>query len=264
MRYQAVIGILICCLLQSVWGQEYEEVRFPAPEAFQGVAVDDTYFYAIDNEQIGKYEKTTGNKVATWRADDQHRLIHMNSGVVVDGKLYCAHSTWPNHPWASSIEVFDCESMTHVESISLGLRDGALNWLDYYNGDWWAVFVHYEHDVPRHHPEYVGRTSLVRMNKDWQPIEGWLFPPSLLARFRPASNSGGSWGADGVLYCSGHDHAELYQLELPKTGSYLNWVGSVPAAIEGQAFAWDRTETGVLYGILRATREVVRMEYSAK
>ena len=253
--------VLLFCLGTGLAAQEYPaKSRFKAPEAHQGVAVDDRFFYAIDNERIGKYEKLTGQKVADWKADADHTLIHMNSGVVVDGKLYCAHSTWPRHPWASSIEIFDCETMTHQRSISLGLTDGALNWLDYKDGAWWAVFVHYEHEAPRTHPSYVGRTSLVKMDKHWRPLETWLFPPSLLARFEPASNSGGSWGSDELLYVSGHDHSELYQVQLPKTGSYLKWVGTVPADIEGQAFVWDRYEPGVLYGILRSTREVVRCE----
>lgn len=256
MRHLVLIWIL---LASAGMAQSYPaQARFPAPEAKQGVAVDEGFFYAIDNEQIGKYEKSSGRQVGHWRAGPEHSLVHMNSGVVVKGKLYCAHSTWPHHPWASSIEVFDCQTLTHERSISLGLRDGALNWVDFHDGQWWAVFVHYEHDVPHHHPEYVGRTKLVRMDDQWRTLESWLFPPDLLERFRPASNSGGSWGSDGKLYCTGHDHAELYQLELPKTGSILKFTGTVPAELTGQAFSWDRSVPGVLYGIDRPKSEVTR------
>lgn len=258
MNIRVFLFLLLATLATA---QEYPATqRFPAPEAVQAVAVDADHFYAIDNEQIGKYDKKTGRRVAHWKANPPFTLVHMNAGLVVEGKLYCAHSTWPHHPWASSIEVFDCETLTHERSISLGVRDGALNWLDYHDGQWWAVFVHYEHDVPATDPEYVGRTSLVRLDPQWRPLESWLFPVGLLKKFRPATNSGGSWGSDGLLYCTGHDHAELYQLALPRSGSILTFKGIVPAEVTGQGFCWDRTEPGVLYGVDRPRREVVRCQ----
>lgn len=42
--------------------------RFPV-EARQGVAVDETYFYAISNTRIVKCDKGTGKVIATWQAD---------------------------------------------------------------------------------------------------------------------------------------------------------------------------------------------------
>ena len=48
-------------------GWRYEELRrFKSPEAGQGVAVDREFFYAINNHTIGKYRKTTGERVAGW------------------------------------------------------------------------------------------------------------------------------------------------------------------------------------------------------
>lgn len=255
--------ILLCLLfLTSIsWAAPayHETARFDAPEATQAVAVDEGHFYAVDNAQIGKYDKKTGARVAHWQAGPETPLIHMNSGVVFEGRLYCAHSSWPEHPWVSSIEIFDCKTLTHVDSISLGLREGALNWLDRKDGQWWAVFVQYEHDVPRTHPRYVGRTHLARLDAQWRTLEAWLFPPELLERFRPATNSGGSWGSDSTLYCSGHDHAELYRLQLPRTGSTLRFLDTVKAPITGQGFAFDRPST-VLWGIDRPNRQVLRME----
>ena len=65
------------------------------------------------------------------------------------------------------------------------------------------------------------------------------------------SNSGGSWGPDGKLYITGHDNTELYAMELPKMGSVLRWSGTVPVDLAGQGFAFDRSESGMLYGIIR-------------
>jgi hypothetical protein len=83
--------------------------------------------------------------------------------------------------------------------------------------------------------------------------EAWVFPDALVEKFDDMSNSGGSWGPDGKLYVTGHDNAELYVMELPKIGSELKWVGTIPAEIGGQGFAFDHSQPGVIYGIIRKT-----------
>jgi hypothetical protein len=67
------------------------------------------------------------------------------------------------------------------------------------------------------------------------------------------SNSGGSWGPDGFLYLTGHDPAELYRMRIPKAGSVLELVDTIAMNIRGQGIAWDRSQPGVIYGIVRAT-----------
>jgi hypothetical protein len=71
------------------------------------------------------------------------------------------------------------------------------------------------------------------------------------------SISGGSWGPDGLLYVSGHDHPEVYGMRLPKMGSILELVKTIPVNIAGQGIAWDRSTPDTLYGIVRGTKEVV-------
>ena len=78
-------------------------------------------------------------------------------------------------------------------------------------------------------------------------------PEEVLDRFEEMSNSGGSWGPDGFLYLSGHDPAEIYKMRIPKAGSVLELVEIIPISIRGQGIAWDRSQPGVIYGILRAT-----------
>ena len=58
---------------------------------------------------------------------------------------------------------------------------------------------------------------------------------------------------DGKLYITGHDNAEVYVMEIPKMGSVLRWVGTIPVDLAGQGIAFDRSEPGVLYGIIRRT-----------
>ena len=85
------------------------------------------------------------------------------------------------------------------------------------------------------------------------PVQSWTLPKAILERFEDMSNSGGSWGPDGFLYLSGHDPAEIYKMMLPKAGSVLQLVEIVPMNIRGQGIAWDRSQPGVIYGIIRAT-----------
>lgn len=84
-----------------------------------------------------------------------------------------------------------------------------------------------------------------------------MFPESVIQRFLPMSNSGGCFGPNGNLYVTGHDHAELYVLEIPANKSELKHVTTVPAPITGQGIAWDSDDPGVLLGINRASHEVV-------
>ena len=83
--------------------------------------------------------------------------------------------------------------------------------------------------------------------------ESWVLPKAILDKFEAMSNSGGSWGPDGFLYLSGHDPAEIYKMRLPQAGSVLELVDTIPMNIRGQGIAWDRSDRGVIYGIIRAT-----------
>jgi hypothetical protein len=42
--------------------------RYEAPEANQGVAVDERSIYAIGNSEIGRYDKQTGKRTGGWSA----------------------------------------------------------------------------------------------------------------------------------------------------------------------------------------------------
>jgi len=77
------------------------------------------------------------------------------------------------------------------------------------------------------------------------------------------SASGGAFGPDGLLYLTGHDEPEIYQLRLPQQGAVLEWVGTIPAPLAGQAWAWDPTSLEGrwrIFGIKRATSEVIEFQ----
>src|SRR5690606_36702816 len=110
-----------------------EQRRFNVPEARQGVAVDAEHFYAIDNRVIAKYTKSTGALVQRWEASETVPLVHLNAGVVVGRKLYCAHSNYPHYPDTSSVEIWDTGTLEHIGSKSFGITDGSLTWIDYHD-----------------------------------------------------------------------------------------------------------------------------------
>jgi len=229
--------------------------RYAAPEAGQAVAVDESHFFAITNSQIARYDRRTGEQTAIWSADEQRPLTHLNSGIVRDGKLYCAHSNYPEFPEASSIEVWDT-NLNHIDSHSLGVLEGSLTWIEPGDDGWWAVFAHYSKRVNENpHAKSNRWTTLVRFDRQWRRTGGWVFPQDVLDRFEPHSCSGGGWGPDGRLYCTGHDRAEIYQLELPAAGSTLRLVGTFRAPITGQGIAFDNH--GHLFGINRPRRQVI-------
>ncbi len=229
---------------------------FTAPEARQGVAVDDTSFYAIDSRAIARYDKRTGERTGQWEGRPGGPIIHLDSGVVVDGRLYCAHSNYPGSPMRSSIEIWDAATLTHAGRHDFGVRWGSLTWLDRHDGYWWATFANYDQIVDGKRYGGKDNTVLLKLDGDWEKVQSWTFPPALLARFGEMSNSGGSWGPDGRLYLTGHDAAEVYVVKLPPSASTLELVETIPAAIAGQGIAWDRNRPGMLYGIVRAKRQV--------
>ncbi len=237
--------------------RRFEEVRrFPAPEARQGVAVDDTHFYGIGNAHIVKRDKRDGTPVAEWKGDPGGPIVHLNSCVVLPEGLVCAHSNYPAVPMLSSLEIWDPATLRHRSSHSFGIFEGSLTWAVRKDGDWWLNFAQYggTGGVPGRGPEW---TTLVRFGDGWARKNGYTYPPQFVQALAPYSASGGNWGPDGLLYVSGHDQPALYALRLPAQGSVLEWVETLSAPFHGQAWVFDPAEPRIVWGIHRASGEVV-------
>ncbi|MCB1209456.1 MAG: DUF1080 domain-containing protein [Verrucomicrobiales bacterium] len=224
---------------------------FKAAEAHQGVAVDAAHLYAITNHAIGKYRKDSGERVAGWEGPKDGRIKHLNAGVVLDGRLYCAHSNFPSVPEASSVEIFDATTLQPMESHVFGQPPGSLTWIDRREGFWFACFAHYKSTSD------PALSVVVKFDADWKELARWHFPSALIQRFAGNSSSGGGFGPDGSLYVTGHDAAELYVLNVPEQEKELVWSSTISIASAGQAFAWDQSNPGVLYSIQRKTKEVL-------
>lgn len=238
-------------------GREFRELRrFRASEATQGVAVDATHFYAIADQRIGRYEKTSGRKVGEWKAPPGAPITHLNSGVVVDGRLLCAHSNYPALPMTSSIEVWDVATLTHVESRKFGVFEGSGAWVDQRGGSWWVGFAHYagRGGEPGRGPE---NTAVVVFDQGWRRIARYVLPPVLIDRLDGYSLSGAAWGLDDLLYATPHHKSEIYVLRPRESTSTLELVEVLSIGSHGQGVAWDRSQPGVLYSIGRESREVI-------
>jgi hypothetical protein len=230
--------------------------RWTAEEARQGVATDARFFYAINNNVIGKYDKRSGKRVALF--EGERRLYpHMNSCVVDGAQLVCAASNHPGIPMASAVEFFDTATLHHVRSVALPPFSGSLTWIERRGTDWFAMFANYD-DGRGGEPGHDHRwTLLMRLDAQFRPLQSWHLPEDVLALLAPMSCSGGSWGPDGLLYITGHDRAEMYAMRLPDAGTVLEHVATIPLPTGGQAFTWDRSAPRTIWSIERKTHAVV-------
>ena len=233
--------------------------RYDAPEANQGVAVDVASIYAVDNSEIGRYDKKTNRKTNAWSGDPKV-FPHLNSCAAIDAELVCASSNYPATPMLSTVEVFDRARLTHLRSIPLGHQVGSLTWVVRDDGAWWAGFANYDGRGGEPGRDHTA-SAVVRFDAAWKPLAQWSFPKSVLDRFGGYSTSGGVLADDGLLYVTGHDAAEVYVLRAPEGGGLLQHVATIAVPIEGQAIALDAGR--MLYGISRKNRQVVAVRLPA-
>jgi hypothetical protein len=230
------------------------------PEADQGVAADGTYFYAIDNTVIAKYEIASGRLVDRWSGPRNGLIRHMNSCLVQRDRLWCANSNYSLTPMGSSIEVFTASTLDHAESHSLGMRDeGSLTWFDRDGAGWMAGFAHYDEGGGVKFKDHTF-SSVVTFDDAWRRTGGWLFPPGPIERMAPHAASGGAIGPDGWLYLLGHDRPEMYVVARPTMGPTMIHVATIDLEAAGQAFSWAQDGTRTVFAIDRAQHLVRRIE----
>jgi len=121
----------------------------------------------------------------------------------------------------------------------------------YPEGVWYACFAQYAKTGD------PAKTKVVTFDAQWKKLSELRFPRPMVLKFGKNSSSGGSFGPQGHLFITGHDAQELYVLDLPALGDVLSWQTAIPISAHGQAFAWDRSQEGVLYSIDRKTHEVI-------
>ena len=223
----------------------------PATEANQAAAADEQYVYAIDSALIGKYDRKSRQKLAVSTGEAKH----LNSGFVLGGRVYCAHSNYPQKPEKSEIKVLDPGTMvlgTFKDFGVYGQQRGSLTWaVRREDGHWWCTFAHYGAGEN-------AKTVLVELDANWKELGAWNYPPEVVADLGKMSISGGIFEGDTLL-ATGHDHRKIYRLRVPKQRSVLELVDVLPAPFPGQGIAAD-PKTGGLIGIDRAKKQVVFAE----
>jgi len=214
-----------------------------APEAIQAAAADGRFVYAIASQQVAKYDRATGRRIAT----STGQAKHLNSGFLWKGKLLCAHSNYPTTPEKSEIKVLDPRSMKLSTFRDFGSIGGSLTWVLRHDDHWWCNFARYG--------DKNAETFFVQFDDDWKELRRWTFPKSVISQLGRYSLSGGLWYRQELLV-TGHDAPEVYRLRLPRTGNVLEYIGKQPVPFTGQGFAKD-LHTGALVGISRAQRKVI-------
>jgi len=258
MRYLAIVIAALSMEQPAIQSLTARTVRvYTAPEADQGVAVDRSHFYPVDNSVIAKYDIATGAQVDRWTGPSNGFIRHLNSCIAYDARLWCANSNYPQIPMGSSIEVFDTATLDHVSSHSLGLLDeGSITWFDRYRGGFIAGFAHYDGGKGVGFKDHR-YSSVVTFDAEWRRTGGWLFPPAVVDRIAPDAASGGAIGPDGYLYLLGHDRPEMYVVGRPTMGPVLIHLATINLEAEGQAFSWAKDGTRTVFTIDR-TKGLVR------
>jgi hypothetical protein len=233
---------------------------YDAPEATQGVAASRRFFYAIDNTMLAKYDIASGRFIDRWAGPRRGLVRHMNSCLVDAKRVWCANSNYSLTPMGSSVEVFDADTLAHVDTHSLGMTDeGSLTWFDRYKGGWIAGFAHYDESGSVGFKNHRF-SSVVTYDAEWRRTGGWLFPASALERMAPHAASGGAIGPDGYLYLLGHDRPEMYVVARPSMGPTLIHLATIDLDAEGQAFAWAQDGSRTIFAIDRKNRRVLNIE----
>ncbi|XOV94980.1 MAG: hypothetical protein ACFHWX_09770 [Bacteroidota bacterium] len=251
-----IVLTLLFGFQHSIFCQVSPIKSYKVKEAKQGVAVDVGYFYVINNSNIVKYKKGSGELIVEW-LDTTHTLEHLNSGLIVGDSLLSINTNYPESPMASSLEIFDKHTLKHIGNHSFGILHGSATWVDKYQGDWYVAFAHY---TGRGSTEGKDNqwTRLVKFDSQWREMEGWILPKEIVDEFDGRSNSGGVILSDGKILITGHDRPILYVLAFPEMGFTLQLVKKVPVSNEGQGIAIEEFDNDLLiYGIRRANNEVV-------
>jgi len=205
----------------------------------QGIAVDEKYFYAISNTIIIKCDKETGRVIATWQADRKEKAY----------EHFSAHSRFSVDPNYCTVEIWNVENeaLKHEETIRMPRKHGSLTWIDRHSDNsWWMCYAVYGKERNRN-------TKLVKYqyrDKKFIEVKSWFFPEEVVANWEDMSCSGGSWGRDGYLYTTGHDHSRAYVLEVDKNNKLRHVRIEKDVGFFGQGIAWDRfSKKPVLWGI---------------
>ncbi|MFM8271435.1 MAG: endonuclease [Gemmata sp.] len=210
--------------------------------AIQAAAATDKHVFAVSSTAVAVYDRATGKLLAV----SEGKAQHLNSAFVWKGKVYCAHSNYPNKPETSQVRVYDPE--TNKLTVFHDFKDppGSLVWNVHDGKNWWCCFAHYGADN--------AKTLLLKMTDEFKEVRRWTFPEKVVADWDKMSASGGIWDGDTLL-ATHHHFKVLYRLRVPEEGGELGFVEALECPFPGQGIAAD--PKGGLVGIDRGAKKVV-------
>ena len=220
-----------------------EKSAIASPHATQAAAADEKFVYAVSGTAIAKIDRATGKELAL----SEGKASHLNSAVMIDGKVYAAHSNFPLKPEQGDIRVLDPETMKLGIYHRFEDPPGSLTWALWKGKERWCHFARYGKDN--------GKSLLLRFDESWRETGRWDYPAEQVKDWGSASLSGAIWQGD-VLLATGHDHKRVYRLKLPEEGRTMRWIDTLEAPFPGQGIAAD-PKTGGLVGIDRKRKSVI-------
>jgi hypothetical protein len=242
--FRWLLGLIALTLFSAAASESYVATgSLPAPEAHQAAAADERTVFAIGSAIIARYDRATGTRLALSTGGAKH----LNSGYLFEGKLYCAHSNYPQTPEKSEIRMLDPETMIISPFKDFGQYRGSLTWCVREAGHWWCTFARYGKDN--------AETSLVKFDEQWRELAAWTYPTEVIKELGQYSISGGLW-KQGQLFVTGHDRRVIYRLRVPEKSGILELIDTLPSPFPGQGIALDPL-TGGLLGIDRAKKAVI-------
>ncbi len=213
--------------------------------ATQAAAATEKHVFAVSSTAVAMYDRVTGKLLAT----SDGKAQHLNSAFVWKGKVYCAHSNYPNTPETSEVRVYDPETNKLTVHHDFKNPPGSLVWNVHDGKSWWCCFAHYGADN--------AKTVLIKMTEEFKELQRWTFPKAVVEDWDKMSASGGVWDGDTLLV-SHHHYKVLYRLKVPKDGKELELVEALECPFPGQGIATD--PKGGLVGIDRGAKKVVFAE----
>jgi len=239
-----VACLLLLIAVPSAAAERYvADKSLASADATQAACADDKFVYAISNTRLVKFDRATGKELGR----SEGEAFHLNSGLIHDGKVYCAHSYYPTKPNDSDIRVLDPATMKLTIFHQFSESPGSLTWALPVEGGWWCCFAHYG--------DANGKTVLIDYDRDWKERRRWTFPAKLVADWGGSSLSGGI--RDGqTLLATGHDKKAVYCLKVPEESGEVEWLSTLESPFPGQGIAHDPV-TGGLVGIDRTMKKVI-------
>lgn len=178
------------------------------PGTHKSIAMNDEYYYEINDMKITKYSKMTNMLLKSVNMYGEPRVKHLNSGIVIGKYIYVCN----NPDEYNTIEVFDLD-MNHKYFIDVVGNTGSLQAIEYYQGRWWGCFVHDGKDAKNTIlvEFYAPRVDATESNKvKWTIRNRYFFPKCVYDKLGSGSINGFVFGPNGLLYASMNNSDDIY------------------------------------------------------